>query len=82
MSTSAIREDVESQISLFVGLLHEAFDPDRYPRLEDGPEFDRRFAELEERFAALERLFQDYLTASWSTEISSRFMGQRAIERQ
>ena len=72
MTAQPIQVDLESQVCRFVALVRETFDAGRYPRLADGPEFDQRYAELEKHFEALGRLFQDYLMATWSGEISAR----------
>jgi len=63
-------DKMSEEVVRFTGLLQATFDPDRYPRLSDGVGFDEELVRLENAFEKLKKLFDDFLMASWSTEIS------------
>lgn len=67
----AMTDDVQEQVEVFVQRLRSTFEPGRYPRLADGPNFDASLASLGAEFAALQRVFHDYLLASWSEETAA-----------
>jgi hypothetical protein len=63
--------DITDEVARFVCLVLKAFDPSRYPHLEDGPEFDAALQRVEHSFAALKHTFQDCLVAGWSAEAAA-----------
>lgn len=71
----AMADDVHEQVEAFVQQLRSAFEPGRYPRLSDGASFDSALAILDAEFVALQRVFHDYLLASWSEETAAALRG-------
>ena len=73
---NAIRDDTLHQIFGFVTRLRATFDPDRYPKRDDGPEFDAELRALERDFERIKRLFHDCLMAQWSDDIGRELQQQ------
>lgn len=71
----AMADDVHEQVEAFVHRVRSAFEPGRYPRLSDGASFDSTLAALDAEFTALQRVFHDYLLASWSEETAAALRG-------
>lgn len=71
----AIRDDVQAQVDAFTARVRSVCDVRRYPHLADGPEFDAALAALNQEFNALQRVFHDYLMASWSDEAAAALRG-------
>jgi|CXWL01.1.fsa_nt_gi hypothetical protein len=74
----AIRDDVQAEIDAFVACVRSTFDPTRYPHLADGDEFDAALVAVNREFATLQRVFHDYLMASWSEEAAAALRGTSA----
>ena len=74
----AIRDDVQAEVDAFVARVRLVFDPARYPRLADGDQFDTALAAVGREFTALQRVFHDYLMASWAEEAAAALRGTAA----
>lgn len=67
----AMAEDVHAQVEAFVQQVRATFDATRYPHLSDGAAFESTVAALDAEFTTLQRMFHDYLLASWSEEAAA-----------
>jgi hypothetical protein len=75
--TSAIRDDMQAEVAAMAQRFAKTFAVDAYPRVADGPAFDRRVGEFEAALAILKQHFNDYLMSVWADEMDATIQAVR-----